>query len=68
MVDDTLPLAPQRLQAPMERQRGNAVFIALPLLYPVTYTLFHNPEVVTDLPYGRCRQQPHLPSHANSYA
>ncbi|WP_290431069.1 ABC transporter permease [Muribaculum intestinale] len=25
-------------------------FIALPLLYPVTYTLIYNPEVVTDLP------------------
>lgn len=25
-------------------------FIALPLLYPITYTLIYNPEVVTDLP------------------
>ena len=25
-------------------------FLALPLLYPITYTLIYNPEVVTDLP------------------
>lgn len=33
------------------RDKGVVLFfIALPLLYPITYTLIYNPEIVTDLP------------------
>ena len=49
-MSDTGRCIPQRDEYISSRYRRAAVFFALPLMYPVIYTLIYNPETVRKMP------------------